>query len=39
VQNLRNARLQPRAFSCSKDDNCQIMIGHKGSILASLARV
>jgi len=39
VQNLRNARLQPRTFSRGKDDDRQIMIGHKASILASLARV
>ena len=38
VQYLREAGLQPRAFSCRKNDNGQIVIRHEGSILASLPR-
>jgi len=28
VQYLREARFQPRAFSCGEDDDSEIMVGH-----------
>jgi hypothetical protein len=39
VQNLGKAGFQPRAFSRGENNNGQIVIGHEGSILASLPRL
>jgi hypothetical protein len=39
VQNFRKTGLQPGAFSRGKNDHGQIVIGHKGSILALMPRI